>query len=117
MRIGWKAGAKTVSANSPRGNRFSAVAAGNVLRIIRFMIEDLRNLVTAKNFTPFTIAMSGGEIFEVPSRDHILMAKSMAVVKDDRGSVHLLPFLHVARVTSRDSDVESFVEPTSAPPE
>ena len=80
------------------------------------MIEDLRNMVNAPHFAPFTIAMSGGEVFEVPSRDHILMAKSMAVVKDDKGYVHHLPFLHIARVSQRDPDISAFREPTSEPP-
>jgi len=80
------------------------------------MIDDLHNLVSARNFRPFTIAMSGGEVFEVPSREHILLARTLAVVKDDKGSIHHLPFLHIARVSTRDSDVADFVDPTSAPP-
>ena len=80
------------------------------------MIEELKQFVGDPNFKPFSIGMSSGEVFKVPSRDHIMLTRTMAIVKNDQGLVNLLAYLHMARLLTSDADVEGFAEPTSEPP-
>ncbi len=60
------------------------------------MIADIRNLVTANPFVPFSIHMADGRSFRVLTRDHIGVSTARATVTHDDGSCDVLPGLLMA---------------------
>jgi hypothetical protein len=66
------------------------------------MQEQIRNLIRASPFRPFTIFMSDGRSFGVPTSDHAsIMASGLIVVEDDKGAVNLLPPSQLAGIETR----------------
>jgi hypothetical protein len=56
------------------------------------MHEEIRRLVRAAPFRPFTIFMTDGRSFGIPTSDHLsIMPSGLIVVEDDRQVVNLLP--------------------------
>ena len=66
------------------------------------MIEDLRKLIRATPFMPFTLQMTDGRAFRVPHPDHIFVYPSGLIgVEDDEGVVNLLPSIHLSGIEPR----------------
>lgn len=63
------------------------------------MIGDIRILVTAPHFAPFSIHMADGRSFRVPTRDHVGVSTARATVMHDDGSCDILPGLLMAGLT------------------
>ncbi len=64
------------------------------------MIADVRRRVERAPFIPFSIRMSDGHEYPVPTRDHIYLPPggTRAIVSDDEGIVAILPALHMSAV-------------------
>ena len=65
------------------------------------MIEELRKLIKAVPFNPFTLEVSSGRHVHVPHPDHILVtAKGVIAVEDDEGLVDIISALHLVGITT-----------------
>lgn len=61
------------------------------------MQEDIRKLMRATPFVPFSLFMTDGRSFGIPTSDHIFIYPSgLIVVEADKGVVNLLPPSQVA---------------------
>jgi len=70
------------------------------------MVDDIRKLVDRRPFMPFTIRMSDGQQYPVPSTDHIHFSPrgTRVFVSDDSDdSVAILPVLHVSGVIEQSN--------------
>lgn len=66
------------------------------------MHEEIRRLVRAAPFRPFTIFMTDGRSFGIPTSDHLsIMPSGLMVIEDDRQVVDLLPPEQVSGVERR----------------
>lgn len=66
------------------------------------MHEEIRRLMRAMPFAPFTIYMTDGRQFGVPTSDHVsIMPSGLIVVEDDKHVVNLLPSYQVAGVETQ----------------
>ncbi len=66
------------------------------------MRDELRRLIKAMPFMPFTLHMTDGRAFRIPHPDHIsVMVKGLIVVQDDEGVVNLLPPLLLAGIETQ----------------
>ena len=66
------------------------------------MQEDIRKLMRATPFVPFTLFMTDGRSFGIPTSDHIFIYPSgLVVVEDDQRVVNLLPPSQIAGVESQ----------------
>jgi hypothetical protein len=78
------------------GARRHAIAIRRDGRILKRMTVDIRKLVTAKPFTPFTIHTADGGEFRVPTVDHIAVPPAggrIFVFGDDDHYAVLSPLL------------------------
>ncbi len=66
--------------------------------------DEVAKLLGQIPFLPFTIEMSSGTHYSIPTRDHIYVGPkgSMVVVSNDRGLYNLLPILHITAVRSKE---------------
>jgi hypothetical protein len=64
------------------------------------MTADIRRQMEQIPFEPFTIRMSDGHEYPVPTTDHIYLPPggTRIVVSDDEGAVAVLPVLHMTGV-------------------
>ncbi|MFN2507734.1 MAG: hypothetical protein ABR589_03065 [Chthoniobacterales bacterium] len=68
------------------------------------MHEEIRTLMRATPFTPFTIFMTDGRSFGILTSDHVsIMPSGLIVVEDDKRVVNLLPPRQVAGVESQSA--------------
>lgn len=66
------------------------------------MQEAVRNLMRAMPFVPFTLLMTDGCSFGIPTADQIFILPSgLIVVEDDKRVVNLLPPFQVAGVETQ----------------
>ena len=66
------------------------------------MHEEIRRLMRAIPFVPFTLFMTDGRFFRIPTADHIFIYPSgLVVVEDDKRVVNLLPPSQIAGVESQ----------------
>ena len=71
------------------------------------MLEELKKLIKAVPFYPFTLQVSSGRNIHVPHPDHILVtSKGVIAVEDDEGLVDIISALHLVGITA-PSEVES----------
>lgn len=70
------------------------------------MLEELKKLVGATPFVPFTVELSSGRKVFVRSREHIIVgAKGLMVVEDDQGLFDIMPLLHVTALSASNGSV------------
>ena len=64
------------------------------------MIDDIRKQVKRIPFVPFSIRMSDGQEYPVPTVDHIYITPTgrRVIVADDEGVTVLLPVLHMSGI-------------------
>ncbi len=68
------------------------------------MQEEIRKLIRATPFVPFTVFMTDGRSFGIPTSDHIFIYPSGLIgVEDDRRVVNLLPPFQVSGVEMQSS--------------
>lgn len=67
----------------------------------RFMLEDIRKLIHAEPFIPFTIYTVDGSVLQVPTVDHIAAPATVkrVFVFEDNGNYEVLSPLLIARIT------------------
>ena len=63
------------------------------------MIGDIRKHLDRQPFVPFTINMADGRRIHVPTRDHILLNGSRAIVSLDNDDYDVLPGLLMSGLT------------------
>ena len=75
------------------------------------MLGELRKLIAARPFLPFTIYTAGGAVLSVPTADHIAVAPAGArvVVFDDDGTANLASALLIDRIVTGSGSAESVV--------
>ena len=64
------------------------------------MLDEIREAVHKVPFEPFWIDLSSGGEIQVPHPDHVWVRRTRAVVEDDKGTIHILSSLHIARIRS-----------------
>jgi hypothetical protein len=67
------------------------------------MTPDIRKRLEEVPFVPFSIRMSDGREYSVPTLDHVYIPPggTRVVVSDDKGIVSLLPALHISGVIQK----------------
>ena len=72
------------------------------------MLEELKKLVGATPFVPFTVELSSGRKVFVRCREHIIVgSKGLMVVEDDQGLFDIMPLLHVTALSASDGAVSA----------
>ncbi len=72
------------------------------------MLEELKKLVGATPFVPFTVELSSGRKVFVRSREHIIVgSKGLMVVEDDQGLFDIMPLLHVTALSAAGGAVSA----------
>lgn len=68
------------------------------------MHDEIKRLMGASPFRPFTIFMTDGRSFGIPTSDHVsVMPSGLIVVEDDKRVVNLLPPFQVAGVETQSA--------------
>ena len=65
------------------------------------MIGEISRLRQNRPFVPFTIHLTDGRRFEVPTIDHFLVVGRRAVVLNDNDSIEILPAVLMSGLTTR----------------
>ncbi|HEY2680509.1 MAG TPA: hypothetical protein VGI59_04235 [Candidatus Udaeobacter sp.] len=68
------------------------------------MLNELREAVRKIPFEPFWIELSSGTGIPVPHADHVWVRERRAVVEADKGTIHILSQLHIARIRSQQRE-------------
>ena len=68
------------------------------------MLNELREAVRKIPFEPFWIELSSGSEIPVPHPNHVWVRERRAVVEDDKGTIHILSPLHIARIRSQQRE-------------
>jgi hypothetical protein len=64
------------------------------------VIGEIRKLREKRPFVPFTIHLTDGRKFPVPTIDHFLIVGSRGVVLNDNDSIEILPALLMSGITA-----------------
>jgi hypothetical protein len=65
------------------------------------MLNELREAVRKIPFERFWIELSSGSEIPVRHPDHVWVRERRAVVEDDKGTIHILSPLYIARIRSQ----------------
>ena len=80
--------------------------------------DQLEKLRTGRPFVPFTIHMSDGASYEIPSSEYVIRTKSgrsIAVLTGDGETFAILDMLHVSRITVSEQTELAAEEPRRRP--
>ena len=76
----------------------------NLICYSHCMLNELREAVRKIPFEPFWIELSSGTEIPVPHPDHVWVRERRAAVEDDKGTIHILSPLHIARIRSQQRE-------------
>ncbi|PYI81506.1 MAG: hypothetical protein DMF05_02555 [Verrucomicrobia bacterium] len=65
------------------------------------MLNELREAVRKIPFEPFWIDLSSGSEDSGAASDHVWVREPRAVLEDEKGTIHILSPLHIARIRSQ----------------
>ena len=69
------------------------------------MLEELRKLMRAAPFRPFTLHMADGRAFRIPHPEHImLMTNGVIIVEDDEGLAEFLSPSLLASIATQTAE-------------
>jgi hypothetical protein len=80
--------------------------------------DQLEKLRTARPFVPFTIHVSDGATYRVPSPEYILRTKSgrsISLLTDDNETFVIVDMIHVTRITTGEQTELAAEEPRRRP--
>ena len=66
------------------------------------MIQQIKNILAAEEFAPFTIITSAGREIHVPTREHILVGTGAVTVLDSDGWFAYVSGLHITEIKSEE---------------
>ena len=63
------------------------------------MREQILKLLHKIPFQPFSVDIAEDVAYAIPTPDHVLAAKNVLVIVDDRGLVDVIPYTHIRRIS------------------
>ena len=63
------------------------------------MREQIKKLLEAIPFEPFSVDVAEDVAYSIPTPDHVLLGKNVLVIEDDTGYVDLVGYEHIRRIT------------------
>jgi hypothetical protein len=61
--------------------------------------DQIQKLLHKVPFAPFSVDVAPDIGYAIPTPDHVLAAKNVLVIEDDSGSVDVIPYGHIRRIS------------------
>ena len=70
------------------------------------MREQLKKLLDARPFQPFTVELVNDAAYAIASSDHATALKTILVIEDDQGAADLIAINHITRLRVRTENLQ-----------
>lgn len=70
------------------------------------MREQLKKLLDARPFQPFTVELVNDVAYAIASSDHATALKTILVIEDDQGAADLIAINHITRLRLRSENLQ-----------